>query len=314
MEFKDYYKILGVEKTATKDEIKKAYRKLAMKYHPDRNPGNKVSEEKFKEITEAHEVLSDAEKRKKYDTLGANWKQYQNTGRGFEDFFTQFGGRRTSNRGTSFEFSGDLGDLFGNLSGFSDFFDSFFGGGRRGFGGFDRSSARSQNGQDLEASLYIPLEEAYNGGTKEILVNNKKLRIKIEPGTKDGTKLRLKSQGGDAIGRGIKGDLYLTIKIEKHPFYEIEGEDLYYDLDVDFYTAALGGKKMIRLINSTTINLDIPEGTDSGKLFRVGKLGLGKSGSNDQGDLFIRIKVETPKNLNKKEKDLIKELQKLKSN
>lgn len=314
MEFKDYYKILGVEKTATKDEIKKAYRKLAMKYHPDRNPGNKASEEKFKEITEAHEVLSDAEKRKKYDTLGANWKQYQNTGRGFEDFFTQFGGRRTSSRGTSFEFSGDLGDLFGNLSGFSDFFDSFFGGGRRGFGGFDRSSSRSQNGQDLEASLYIPLEEAYNGGTKEILVNNKKLRIKIEPGTKDGTKLRLKSQGGDAIGRGIKGDLYLTIKIEKHPFYEIEGEDLYYDLDVDFYTAALGGKKMIRLINSTTINLDIPEGTDSGKLFRVGKLGLRKSGSNDQGDLFIRIKVETPKNLNKKEKDLIKELQKLKSN
>ena len=315
MEFKDYYKILGVEKSATKDEIKKAYRKLAMKYHPDRNPGNKASEEKFKEITEAHEVLSDPEKRKKYDTLGANWKQYQNTGRGFDDFFSQFGGRHGSSRGNSFEFSGDLGDLFGNMSGFSDFFDGFFVGGRKGFGGFNRSSAQNQKGQDLEAMLYITLEEAYNGATKEILINNKKLRIKIEPGTNDGTKLRLKNQGGNAIGRGVKGDLYITIKIEKHPFYEIEGEDLYYDLDVDFYTAALGGKKKITLINNKTINLEIPAGTDSGKVFRVGKFGLKKSvATNNRGNLYIRIKVETPKNLNKKEKELIKELQKLRSN
>ncbi|MBT8383128.1 MAG: J domain-containing protein [Ignavibacteriaceae bacterium] len=313
MEFKDYYKILGVEKSATKDEIKKAYRKLALKYHPDRNPDNKAAEEKFKEITEAHEVLSDPEKRKKYDTLGANWKQYQNTGGGFDDFFSQFGGRQSSGRGGSFEFSGDLGDLFGNLSGFSDFFDGFFGGSRKGFGGFNRASRQNQNGQDLEATLYVPLEEAYNGATKDILINNKKLRIKIEPGTNAGTKLRLKSQGGDAIGRGIKGDLYLTIKIEKHPFYELDEEDIYYDLDIDLYTAALGGKKRITLINNKTINLDIPEGTDSGKVFRVGNFGLKKSGSGERGNLFIRIKVETPKNLNKKEKELIKELQKLRS-
>ena len=313
MEFKDYYKILGVEKSATKDEIKKAYRKLAMKYHPDRNPGNKAAEEKFKEITEAHEVLSDAEKRKKYDTLGANWKQYQSTGSGFEDFFTQFGGGHRRGGG-SFKFSGNMGDLFGNLSGFSDFFDSFFGGGGAGFRDFNKSTMRDQKGQDFSAILYIPLEEAYNGTSKEILINNKKLRIKLEPGTRDETKLRLKSQGGDAIGRGVKGDLYLTIKIEKHPFYEIEGEDLYYDLDVDFYTAALGGKKRITLINNKTINLEIPEGTDSGKVFRVGKLGLKKSGSGDRGNLFIRIKVETPKNLNKEEKELIIELQKLRSN
>lgn len=315
MEFKDYYKILGVSKSATKDEIKKAYRKLAMQYHPDRNQGNKTAEEKFKEITEAHEVLSDPEKRKQYDTLGANWRQYQNTGRGFDDFFSQFGGRRSGSRGSSFEFSGDLKDLFGNMSGFSDFFDGFFGGGRKGFGDFNRSSAQNQKGQDLEAMLYIPLEEAYNGTTKEILINNKKLRIKIEPGTKDESKLRLKNQGGDAIGRGVKGDLYLRIKIEKHPFYEIEDEDLYYDLDIDLYTAVLGGKKKISLINNKTINLEIPEGTDSGKVFRVGKLGLKKSGTaNERGNLYIRIKVETPKNLNKKEKELIKELQKLRSN
>jgi curved DNA-binding protein len=315
MEFKDYYKILGVNKSSTKDEIKKAYRKLAMQYHPDRNPGDKYAEEKFKEITEAHEVLSDPEKRKKYDTLGANWKQYQNTGRGFDDFFSQFGGRRSSNRGNSFEFSGDLGDLFGNMSGFSDFFDGFFGGGRKGFSGFNRSSKQNLKGQDFEATLYIPLEDAYNGATKEILIKDKKLRIKIEPGTYDGAKLRLKNQGGDAVGTGEKGDLYLTIKIEKHPFYELEGEDIYYDLDIEFYTAALGGKKRITLINNKTINLDIPEGTDSGKIFRVGNFGLKKPGdTNKKGNLYIRIKVETPKYLNKKEKELIKELQKLRSN
>jgi len=312
MEFKDYYKILGVDKSATQDEIKKKYRKLALKYHPDRNPGDKSAEEKFKEITEANEVLSDPEKRKKYDSLGANWKRYQNTGKGFDDFFSQFGGRRSSGRGNSFEFSGDLKDLFGNLSGFSDFFDGFFGGSK---GGFNRTSAKNQKGQDLEATLYIPLEEAYNGSTKEILINNKKLRIKIEPGTNDGTKLRLKNQGGNAIGKGVKGDLYITIKIEKHPFYELDGEDLYYDLDIELYTAALGGKKRITLINNKTINLDIPEGSDSGKVFRVGNFGLKKSGtSNGRGNLYIRIKVETPKNLNKKEKELIKELQKLRSN
>jgi curved DNA-binding protein len=312
MEFRDYYKILGVEKSAAQDEIKKAYRKLAMQYHPDRNPDNKSAEEKFKEITEAHEVLSDPEKREKYDSLGANWKRYQNSGKGFDDFFSQFGGRRSSGRGNSFEFSGDLKDLFGNMSGFSDFFDGFFGGSK---GGFNRTAAKNQKGQDLEATLYIPLEEAYNGATKEILISNKKLRINIEPGTNDGTKLRLKNQGGDAAGRGVKGDLYLTIKIEKHPFYELEGEDIYYDLDIELYTAALGGKKRITLINSKTINLEIPEGTDSGKIFRVGNFGLKKPGAtNGRGDLYIRIKVETPKNLNKKEKELIKELQKLRSN
>jgi len=312
MEFKDYYKILGVDKSATQDEIKRKYRKLALKYHPDKNPGDKSAEEKFKEITEANEVLSDPEKRKKYDSLGANWKQYQNSGKGFDDFFSQFGGRRSSGRGNSFEFSGDLKDLFGNMSGFSDFFDGFFGGSK---GGFNRTSSKNQKGQDLEATLYIPLEEAYNGAAKEFLIKNKKLRIKIEPGTNDGTKLRLKSQGGEAIGKGVSGDLILTIKIEKHPFFEIEGEDLYYDLDVDFYTAALGGKIKVTLINNKTISLEIPEGTDSGKIFRVGKLGLKRSGTtNSRGNLYIRIKVETPKNLNKKEEELIKELQRLRSN
>ena len=310
MEFKDYYKILGVDKSATKEEISKAFRKLALKYHPDKNPNNKAAEEKFKEITEAHEVLSDPEKRKKYDTLGANWNQYQTSGGGFEDFFSQFGGRRGG--GTTFEYSGDFGDMFGGSSGFSDFFDSLFG--QRGGRGTDFYGAQrgKEKGQDFEATLYISLEEAYNGASKEVLINEKKLRIKIDPGTKDGSKLRLKDQGSASRSGIVSGDLYLTIKIQKHPFYEIDGDDLYFDLIIDLYTAVLGGKKKVKLINGKTINIDIPKGTDSGKLFRIGNFGLSKQGNgSNRGNLFVRIKIETPKDLSKKESELFKELSKL---
>lgn len=310
MEFKDYYKILGVDKSATQDEIKKKYRKLALKYHPDRNPGDKIAEEKFKEITEANEVLSDPEKRKKYDSLGANWKQYQNTGRGFEDFFSQFKGGRPD--GSSFEFSGNFGDLFGNVSGFSDFFEGFFG--RGGGKGRGYRSQQQTKGQNYEAALYITLEDAFNGANKEVLIEGKKLRIKINPGTKNSKKLRLKNQGGLAAGGGERGDLYLTINIEKHPFYEVDGYDLYYDLYIDFTTAALGGKKKIKTIAGKFVNISIPEGTDSGKIFRLSGLGMYKSEKKiNRGDLMVRIKVETPKNLSEDEKELLKELAKSKS-
>ena len=312
MEFKDYYKILGVEKSATKEEISKAFRKLALKYHPDKNPNDKAAEEKFKEITEAHEVLSDPEKRKKYDALGANWNQYRTSGGGFEDFFSQFGGRR-GRGGTTFEYSGDFGDFFGGSSGFSDFFETLFG--QRGGRGSDffRGQRGAERGQDFEAALYISLEEAYNGTTKEVLINEKKIRIKINPGTHDGDKLRLKEQGGASRTGHGSGDLYLTIKITKHPFYETDGDDLYYDLVIELYTAVLGGKKKVKLINGKTINLDIPKGIDSGSLFRIGKFGLTKSGSDERGDLFVRIKIDTPKNLSKKELELFKELSKLRN-
>jgi curved DNA-binding protein len=313
MDFKDYYKILGVEKSATKEDISKAFRKLALKYHPDKNPNDKAAEEKFKEITEAHEVLSDPEKRKKYDTLGANWKQYQTNGGGFEDFFSQFGGGRRSGGGTTFEYSGDFGDIFGGSGGFSDFFESMFGQrGDRGSESF-RGQRRAEKGQDFEATLYVSLEEAYNGTSKDVLINGKKLRIKINPGTKDGDKLRLKDQGGASPTGHGSGDLYLTIKITKHPFYEIDGDDLYYDLVIDLYTAVLGGKQHVKLINGKTINLNIPRGTDSGSLFRIGKFGLKKSGISDKrGDLYVRVKVETPKDLSKKELSLFEELAKMK--
>jgi curved DNA-binding protein len=313
MEFKDYYKILGVEKSSTKDEIKKAYRKLAMKYHPDRNPNDRAAEEKFKEITEANEVLSDPEKRKKYDTLGANWKQYQHTGGGFEDFYSQFGGARRGG-GTTYEFSGDINDIFGNMGGgFSDFFESFFGGGgRRSRTGFGSQGFQSQPaGVDVEADLNISLEEAFNGSERQISVDGKKLKIKIAPGTKDGQKLRLKGLGRSRTADGNKGDLYLKIHILQHPFYEIKDDDLYYNLDVDLYTAVLGGKEHIKTLDGKTVSINIPEGTESERILRLKNLGLQKN--YGRGDLFVKIHVTVPKHLSKEEKELFKKLKSLRS-
>lgn len=310
MDFKDYYKILGVDKNATKDEISKAFRKLAVRFHPDKNPNDKAAEEKFKEITEAHEVLSDPEKRKKYDTLGSNWNQYQTSGGGFEDFFSQYGGARRGR--TTHEFSGDFGDLFGGASGYSDFFENIFGQGGNKESKFYGSQQRKEKGQDYEATLYVSLEDAYTGNSKDVLINGKKLRIKINPGTRDGDKLRLKDQGGASRSGKVTGDLYLTIKIERHPFYEIDNDDLFYDLTIDLYTSVLGAKKKVKLINGKTISLDIPRGTDNDSIFRIGNFGMKKSGPGDErGNLFVRIKIDIPKNLSKKETSLFEELAKL---
>lgn len=302
MEYKDYYKILGVDKSATQDEIKKAYRKLAMKFHPDRNAGNKSSEEKFKEITEANEVLSDPEKRKRYDALGANWKQYQNTGgHGFDDFFANFGG--SGGRQRSYQYSGDLNDILGGMGGgFSDFFESFFGGG----GNFRRGTQQQKTAVDVEANLNVTLEDVYNGSEKQISLDGKKVKIKITPGTKDGQKLRLRGLGRSKSAGGEKGDLYLNIHILKHPFYEIKENDLYYNLDVDFYTAVLGGKENIRTLDGKTISIKIPEGTDPESILRL--KGLGIKGENGMGDLFVKIHINVPKNLNKEEKELFEKL------
>jgi curved DNA-binding protein len=309
MDYKDYYKILGVEKSATQDDIKKAYRKLAMKYHPDRNSGNKSAEEKFKEITEANEVLSDPEKRKKYDTLGSNWKQYQNTGgHGFDNFYTNFGGRRgKTNQSGTYEFSGDFGDIFGNAGGgFSDFFESFFGG--AGFGG---RTQQQKTAVDVEANLNITLEDVLNGSEKQISIDGKKIKIKINPGTKEGQKLRLKGMGRSKTADGTKGDLYLNIHILKNPFYEIKDDDLYYNLDIDLYTAVLGGKEKIIMLDGKTISITIPEGTESETTLRLKGLGLSKE--IGRGDLFVKVHVNIPKQLNKEEKELFKKLKTLRN-
>ncbi len=310
MEYKDYYKILGVDKSATQDEIKKAYRKLAMKHHPDRNAGNKSSEEKFKEITEANEVLSDPDKRKKYDTLGSNWNQYQHTGgQGFDDFYTHFGGggRRPTGSGSTYEFNGNINDIFGGMGGgFSDFFESFFGGRGGGFGG---RTQQQKTAVDVEAIMNVTLEEAFVGSEKTISVEGKKLKIKINPGTKDGQKLRLKGLGRSKTVDGTKGDLYLNIHILQHPFYEIKEDDLYYNLDIDLYTAVLGGSEKIITLDGKTISITIPEGTESEKTLRL--KGLGQRNGGSRGDLFVKIHVTIPRNLKKEEKELFKKLKSL---
>ena len=193
MEYKDYYKVLGVDRSAKQDEIKKAYRKLAVKYHPDKNPGDKAAEEKFKEISEAYQVLGNEESRKKYDELGANWKQYENMnygGQGFQGFegFQGFGG-----------------------SGFSDFFDMFFG--DINFGGGRRSRTRAMKGQDLTASIDLTLREAYSGSQRLIDVGNETIKISIKPGVRSGQTLRVKGKGGHGMNGGENGDLLMKINI-----------------------------------------------------------------------------------------------------
>jgi curved DNA-binding protein len=301
MEYKDYYKILGIDKNATKDEIKKVFRKLAKKYHPDKNPGDKASEEKFKEVTEANEVLSDPEKRKKYDQLGSNWKQYQNSGTdpnyGYRNY--QSGGK-----GQGENYSGNFDELFGNVGGFSDFFESFFGGRTN-----DSGQSRPRKGKDHEASLSITLEEAHSGTEKEFILDGKKIRLKITPGIEQGKRLRLKHQGSGGIAGGEKGDLYINIKIDDHARFIRKGNDLYFNLDVDLYTAILGGKKALKTLDGKTINVNIPPESESGSTLRIKEMGMhfpGDTGSS--GDLFVNLNVKMPKHLSSKEIELFKEL------
>ena len=302
MEYKDYYKTLGVEKTASADEIKKAYRRLAKKHHPDKNQGNKASEEKFKEVSEANEVLSDPEKRKKYDQLGSNWKNYENTAGAGGNYYSnpQQGGRTYS--------SANINDMFGGEGGFSDFFESFFGGNS----GYASRQPRARKGKDYEAALNISLEEAFNGAEKEFTLDGKKIRVKITPGIEHGKKLRLKNQGAPGSTGGEKGDLYITIQVESHPLYERKGNDLYYDIHVDLYTSLLGGKQTVKTIDGKTINVTIPAETDNGTTLRIKNMGMHYSNNTElRGDLYVKINVRLPKNLTTQEKELITKLQSL---
>jgi curved DNA-binding protein len=304
MDFKDYYKILGVEKTASIEELKKAYRELAKKYHPDKNPGNASAEDRFKEIQEAYEVLKDPEKRKKYDTLGANWKQ---AGSGnFDDWVRTYA--RSPQGETTFSFE----DIFGSGSegGYTDFFDLFMGGRSAGRRQTQWRSVSSR-GKDYEAILNISLEEAFSGTTKEFDLNGKRIRVNVIPGTEEGKKLRLKNQGGAGMQGGESGDLYLKIKFEKHDKYEKKGDDLHIRLSVDLYTAVLGGKKEIETIDGSKINITIPPETSSGKVLRVKGMGMMVTGTGSRGDLFIKVMVTVPKNLTEQEKKLFNQLAEL---
>jgi curved DNA-binding protein len=305
MDFKDYYKILGVDKTASADEIKKAYRKLALKYHPDKNPNNKTAEDKFKELNEANEVLSDPEKKKKYDELGENWNQYRQQGRPEDNF--DWSKWSTGNQSHTGSFYGE--DSFGGQSDFSSFFESMFGGGSAG----SRRSSAKMKGQDYRAEIEIALEDAYHGADSRIEVNGKTLQMKLKPGIKNGQVLRIKERGGPGVNGGPKGDIYLTLIIPPHPHFERKEDDLYCDTPVDLYTAVLGGKQLIITLKGN-IRIDIPAGTDNGKVLRLKGLGMPKFGKPAEfGDLYAKITIMLPKNLTEKEMNLFKELQKIRN-
>lgn len=302
MDFKDYYKILGVDKKASADEIKKSYRKLARKYHPDVNPDDKKAEEKFKEVSEAYEVLGDAEKRKKYDELGADWNRYQQTGQqgGFD--WAQYG---DGPGGRTYTYEGDFDDIFGG-GGFSDFFEHVFGG---RFGGQQRQQSQRGGfkGPDLRAEMAISLREAYHGTEKVFEIDGQKLRIKLKPGIRDEQTLRLKGKGGQGMG-GQRGDLLLKIRVNTEKGFERKNDDLFVDMPVPLYTAVLGGKETLHTLNGQ-LKITIPPETKNGTILRLKNKGFPKySDASKRGDLYVKVAIHVPENLNDEEKNLFRKL------
>ena len=288
MQYKDYYKILGLSKKASQDEIKKAHRKLAFKYHPDQNQGNKKAEENFKEISEAYQVLGDPDKRKQYDRLGAQWKKYGQGG--FDEFAKQW----QQQRGSRVEFEGDFGDIFNN----KDFFSSFFGG-------------RAGRGRNFESKISISLEEAYTGLQPILRLEKQRIKIRIKPGIKDGQILKIPGKGGTA--RGGRGDLLLTINIKKHPVFERKGNDLYAKINIDLYTAILGGKAMVHTLKGK-MNVNIPPYAQNDQILKLKGLGM-PDYKNPQrfGHLFIILKIVFPTSLSDEERNLFEQLREIKN-
>ncbi len=304
MEYKDYYRILGVKKDASAQEIKRAYRRLARRYHPDVNPGGKAAEERFKEINEAHEVLSDPEKRAKYDRLGAQWYRWRQAGGTPEGF--DWSGWSTGQPGggrvwTSY---GNLGDIFGR-GGFSEFFRQMFGGEPTG----PWQEAVSPRSSDMAHAVEVTLEEAAQGTIRIIRVGKRRLEVKIPPGVRAGSRVRIALNGAQGIGGTPKGDLYLKIEVLPHPVFERKGDDLSQEVEVDLYTAILGGEVKIPTITGGSVLLTIPAETQNGRTFRLQGQGMPSlSPPERRGDLYVKVKVALPRRLSRKEQELFREL------
>jgi len=313
MEYRDYYQTLGVARNAREDEIRKAYRKLAKQYHPDRNRGNRDAEEKFKQINEAYEVLSDPQKRARYDQLGSAYNEWQRSGTpgGFD--WSQWTGGMPQG-GTRVEFS-DLSDLFGN---FSDFFTSIFGDipiqqsetfarGQRTRPQGARASAR--NLPDTEVT--ISMEEAFAGTTRILQKGDRRLEVKIPPGAATGTRIRLAGEGIAGSGRGA-GDLYLIVKVANHPRWERRGDDLSTEIPVDVFTLILGGDVRVSTIDSKSVLLKISPETHAGQSIRLTGLGMPRlHNPAARGDLYVKVLAEIPTRLSDPEKKLLEEFVRL---
>src|ERR1044072_2505455 len=313
VQFRDYYETLGVGKTATEDEIRSAFRKLARKYHPDVAKDKKTAEEKFKQINEAYEVLSDPEKRQKYDQLGANWNQPG----GFQpppEWSGQPGG------GRHYQWSGDGGSgvefEFGG-TGFSDFFEAFSGGGRgrpafRGFGGRE---ATTERGADVEADILVTLEEALHGSKRTVSLrragSNKveTYQVKIPRGGHEGKRIRLAGQGEAGARGGKSGDLFLRVRLAKHPDFTVEGSDLIHEVKIAPWQAVLGTELKVPTLERN-VRLKVPPGTQGGQRFRLRERGL-PSVSGKRGDLYVELQINVPKKLSQRERELWSELARL---
>jgi curved DNA-binding protein len=312
VQFRDYYETLGVSKTATADEIRTAFRKLARKHHPDVAKDKKAAEEKFKEINEAYEVLSDPEKRKKYDQLGADW----NRPGGFQpppEWGAQPGGRSyqwssDGGGGVEFEFGG---------TGFSDFFEAFFGGGRgrSAFGGFGGRQATAERGADVEADIMVTLEEALHGSTRTVSLRRagsskvESYQVKIPRGVHEGQRIRLKGQGEAGVRGGKSGDLFLRVRLARHPDFSVEGSDLIHEVKIEPWQAVLGSELLVPTLEGK-VRLKIPSGTQGGQRFRLRERGL-PSSSGTRGNLYVEVQINVPKKLTEREMEIWRELAKL---
>lgn len=320
VKFKDYYEVLGVKRDATDEQIRQAYRKLARKYHPDVNPGDKASEDKFKELNEANEVLSDPEKRKKYDQLGANWKNGA-------DFTPPPGWGQVN-----VEY-GDLNDIFGS-SGFSDFFESIFGGGRANTR--TRARNRTERGQDAEAEMAISLEDAHRGGVQRVSIQGvracptcagtgtasgvvcatcrgsgqvlspRTLDVNIPPGARNDSVIRLARQGQPGQGGGEAGDLFVKLKIRPHPLFTVSGDDITAEIAITPWEAVLGATIEVPTIDGKA-EMKVPPGTQGGQRMRLRGQGLSKRGGG-RGDEYVKFKIVVPTHPSEREKELFKEL------
>ena len=313
MEYKDYYKVLGVSKSASAEDIKKAFRKLARRYHPDVNPGDQKSEEKFKEINEAYEVLSDVTKRRRYDTLGPNWQEQFG-------YPSSTGGRTTNFRGSSATY---------NSAGFSDFFEALFG---------RPTTSTRKTGEDIEQRVEVTFQEAYSGGMRTFniqttetcpvcrgtrivaskscmncngqgtLARSKRIQVKIPAGVDNGSKIRVAGEGQPGSGGGPRGDLFLVISVQPDSLFERRGDDLYSDIDVDLVTAILGGEVAVTIPDGHKLVLTVPPETQNGRLFRLANKGMPHLRGEGNGNFFARVKVVLPMGLNDDERGLFEQL------
>jgi curved DNA-binding protein len=324
MEYKDYYDILGVSKSADQQELKKAYRKLARQYHPDTNPGDAQAVERFKEINEAYEVLSDPDKRGKYDQFGREWQRYQQgdaSGFNWQNWAQQSAGGASGRPGgfRAHYRVENMEDLFGGSGGFSDFFETLFGmGGEMGGqnpgartrtrpGSASTGYRSAPRGRDVEYPVAISLSEAYHGTTRRLTKDGRTVNVKIPAGVKTNSKIRIANEGEASPG-GQTGDLYLVIEVEDDTNFERKGDDLYTTIDVPLYTALLGGSVGVQTMDSN-VKLTIPAETQNGVRFRLKGKGMPQlKDSSIHGDLYATISVKLPTDLTDEQKDLIRQL------